>query len=104
MQVSKGFRPNNQDPLVSAVAAANPHTIVVIESGGPVPLLRTYRMHVCPVRGVRAADTPQLLLEHHLKELRLPTILREYDKVTIESGADERFPQVQPSRSTVAKG
>ena len=27
------------------------------------------------------ADTPQLLLEHHLKELRLPTMLREYDKV-----------------------
>ena len=27
------------------------------------------------------ADTPQLLLEHHLRELRLPTILREYDKV-----------------------
>lgn len=24
------------------------------------------------------ADTPQLLLEHHLKELRLPTFLREY--------------------------
>ena len=23
------------------------------------------------------ADTPQLLLEHHLKGLRLPTILRE---------------------------
>jgi DNA replication protein DnaC len=27
------------------------------------------------------ADIPQLLLEHHLKQLRLPTILREYDKV-----------------------
>jgi len=27
------------------------------------------------------ADTPQLLLEHHLKALRLPTILREYDKI-----------------------
>jgi hypothetical protein len=27
------------------------------------------------------ADTPQLLLEHHLKELRLPTILREYDRL-----------------------
>src|SRR5271163_3208988 len=27
------------------------------------------------------ADTPQLLLEHHLKTLRLPTFLREYDKV-----------------------
>ncbi len=28
--------PINQDALVSAVAAANPHTIVVVESGGPV--------------------------------------------------------------------
>ena len=28
--------PNGQDQLVEAVAAANPHTIVVIESGGPV--------------------------------------------------------------------
>jgi hypothetical protein len=25
-------------------------------------------------------DTPQLLLSHHLKTLRLPTFLREYDK------------------------
>ena len=50
------------------------------------------------------ADTPQLLLEHHLKELRLPATLREYDKVTIESGADEKFPQVQPSRSPAAAG
>ena len=30
--------PNKQDDLVSAVAAANPHTIVVIESGGPVTM------------------------------------------------------------------
>jgi len=30
--------PDNQDSLVSAVAAANPHTIVVIESGGPVTM------------------------------------------------------------------
>jgi len=27
------------------------------------------------------SDSPQVLLEHHLKALRLPTILREYDKV-----------------------
>ena len=27
------------------------------------------------------SDTPQLLLEHHLKALRLPTILRDYDKL-----------------------
>lgn len=26
-------------------------------------------------------DTPQVLLEHHLKALRLPTMLREYDKL-----------------------
>lgn len=26
-------------------------------------------------------DSPQILLEHHLKKLRLPTFLREYDKV-----------------------
>lgn len=30
--------PGNQDALVSAVAAANPRTIVVIESGGPVSM------------------------------------------------------------------
>jgi len=33
-------------------------------------------------------DTPQVLLEHHLKLLRLPTILREYDKVARQC-ADE---------------
>src|SRR5262249_21294165 len=30
--------PDNQDRLVSAVAAANPHTIVVLETGGPVTM------------------------------------------------------------------
>lgn len=30
--------PGSQDALVSAVAAANPHTIVVIENGGPVAM------------------------------------------------------------------
>ena len=30
--------PDNQDALVSAVAAANPHTIVVLETGGPVTM------------------------------------------------------------------
>jgi len=27
------------------------------------------------------SGTPQVLLAHHLKQLRLPTVLREYDKV-----------------------
>ena len=26
-------------------------------------------------------DTPELLLAHHLKALKLPTFLREYDKL-----------------------
>jgi beta-glucosidase len=30
--------PDNQDQLVSAVAAANPHTVVVLETGGPVTM------------------------------------------------------------------
>jgi hypothetical protein len=28
-------------------------------------------------------DTPQILLAHHLKALKLPTFLREYDKVAL---------------------
>ena len=33
-------------------------------------------------------DTPQLLLAHHLKSLRLPTFLREYDKVAKQCAAE----------------
>ncbi len=33
-------------------------------------------------------DTPQVLLEHHLKLLRLPTFLREYDKVARQCAAE----------------
>ncbi|NIP14295.1 MAG: ATP-binding protein [Gammaproteobacteria bacterium] len=34
------------------------------------------------------SDTPQVLLDHHLKKLRLPTFLREYDKVARQSAAE----------------
>ena len=33
-------------------------------------------------------DTPQVLLEHYLKTLRLPTFLREYDKVAQQCAAE----------------
>jgi DNA replication protein DnaC len=33
--------------------------------------------------------TPQILLEHHLKSLRLPTFLREYDKVARQCAAED---------------
>ena len=34
------------------------------------------------------SDTPQLLLEHHFKALKLPTFLREYDRVARQCAAE----------------
>jgi len=34
------------------------------------------------------SGTPQVLLAHHLKQLKLPTVLREYDKVARECARD----------------
>jgi DNA replication protein DnaC len=34
------------------------------------------------------SGTPQVLLAHHLKQLKLPTVLREYDKVAQECARD----------------
>src|ERR1700692_4504045 len=34
------------------------------------------------------SDTPQLLLFHHLKALRLPSFLREYDKLAQQCAAE----------------
>ena len=45
-------------------------------------------------------DTPQVLLAHHLKTLKLPTFLREYDKLARQcatEGADHV--RVTPSAS-----
>src|SRR5215212_1303470 len=39
-------------------------------------------------RGLIMSDTPQLLLVHHLKALRLPTFLREYDKIAQQCAAE----------------
>jgi DNA replication protein DnaC len=40
------------------------------------------------------ADTPQLLLEHHLKVLRLPTMFREYDKLARQCAVEKAdFPR-----------
>ena len=33
-------------------------------------------------------ETPQVLLDHHLKALRLPTFLRVYDKVAQQCAAE----------------
>ena len=36
----------------------------------------------------KIADKPQVLLEHHLKALKLPTFLAEYEKIARESAAE----------------
>ena len=41
----------------------------------------------CSAGGVMT-DTPQLLLAHHLKALKLPTFLREYDKLARQCAAE----------------
>lgn len=33
--------------------------------------------------------TPEILLAHHLKQLKLPTVLREYDKVAVQCAAEK---------------
>src|SRR5207253_4311434 len=39
-------------------------------------------------RGSVMTDTPQALLAHHLKALKLPTFLREYDKLARQCATD----------------
>ena len=34
------------------------------------------------------SDRPTILLEHHLRELRLPTFLREYDRMAQQCAAE----------------
>ena len=34
------------------------------------------------------SDRPTILLQHHLKELRLPTFLREYDRMAQQCAAE----------------
>ena len=34
------------------------------------------------------SEVPQLLLAHHLKALKLPTFLREYDKIAQQCAAE----------------
>ena len=48
------------------------------------------------------SDTPQVLLAYHLKALKLPTFLREYDKVARQcaaEGVDYHLPCVHRRRT-----
>src|SRR3982751_512921 len=58
----------------------------------PAPAHGASRYH-CGLRllgtpGSLLMDAPQVLLDHHLKTLRLPTFLREYDKVAQQCAAE----------------
>ncbi|MFW5661587.1 MAG: hypothetical protein ACOC05_09405 [Oceanicaulis sp.] len=39
-----------------------------------------------------AAEAPEILLRHHLKKLKLPTVLREYEKLARQCAAESRAP------------
>src|SRR4029450_428635 len=45
-------------------------------------------LHGPAQRGGVMTDTPQLLLVHHLKALKLPTFLREHDKLARQCAAE----------------
>ena len=75
-------------------AAAAGHGQLAAPAAGPGAHHARRRLHepaVVPTAAAASAgggamstttpDTPQVLLEHHLKALRLPTMLREYDKL-----------------------
>ena len=38
--------------------------------------------------GLEAGEAPEILLQHHLKKLKLPTVLREYEKVARQCAAE----------------
>ena len=40
--------------------------------------------------------SPQVLLAHHLKQLKLPTFLREHEKVAREAAQEEARPSALP--------
>ena len=46
-------------------------------------------------------DAPQVLLAHHLKALKLPTFLREYDKIAQQCAATHYF-ATGSSRASIA--
>ena len=45
-------------------------------------------VHEPAVGARRMTDTPQVLLAHHLKTLKLPTFLREYDKIARQCASE----------------
>jgi hypothetical protein len=49
-------------------------------------------------------DTPQPLLAHHLKTLKLPTFLREYDKLVRQCAAEGADHVRYPGPTTCSLG
>ena len=52
--------PEHQDDLIAKVAAANPHTVVVVESGGPMTYTPGTKM---PEQKIRSAQDRRALVE-----------------------------------------
>jgi hypothetical protein len=48
-----------------------------------------------------AGEAPEILLQHHLKKLKLPTVLREYEKVARQCAAENVDHVVNPGGKLV---
>ncbi len=88
----------SEDAAVSAIEVAEGRIHIAAAEVGPrrlsLPAAREgrdhfgCRLHVPDVGRCRMTETPRILLAHHLKTLKLPTFLREYDKLARQCAAE----------------
>jgi DNA replication protein DnaC len=69
-------------------AAAGPEDLSLPPAGHGNDHLALGLLEPAGRRSIVMSDTPQVLLAHHLKALRLPTFLREYDKLARQRAAE----------------
>ena len=78
---------NGGEPTARTPVAAPRHADLSVYASGPCGDDVGQDVPGATDGGGVMTDTPQLLLAHHLKALKLPTILREYDKLAQQCAA-----------------
>src|SRR5271166_47050 len=77
------------DPVPHRAATAAPrHDGLSLSAASPCRDDVGQNLHELAGGSVVMTDTPQLLLAHHLKALKLPTFLREYEKLARQCAAE----------------
>ena len=84
-----GFDAVKHHPVPHRTATAAPrHDDLSLSAAGAGHDDVGEHLHELADGGVVMTDTPQLLLGHHLKALKLPTFLREYEKLARQCAAE----------------